>query len=157
MNTSSPVTQTDIEKIFSDDPTGEVLVGFARRIAHELVQASATRTQIRGVFTEVRRIQSLWVDEPGTNSTSATTESANTEKASTTELAQRRLQMLRPRMAYQAKRNPNTLLLVDVLEKSINQVFTNNPKLSINERFSRFMDLFEAILAYHRAHPNSKN
>jgi CRISPR-associated protein Csm2 len=62
----------------------------------------------------------------------------------------RRLNMLKPKLFYQAKRNPDVEPLRAVLVEAIDEV-AGKPT-DRRQRFERFMELFEAILAYHRFH-----
>ena len=55
----------------------------------------------------------------------------------------RELLLLKPKLAYQAAREEKVKPLADVLEVAIDQVDGRR------ERFQRFVELFEAILAYH--------
>lgn len=131
---------SNIQTIITNDPTGEQLVTFAQTMADKLVKNQLTRGQVRNIFTEVRKIEAMWeaegVKEP---------DKRNYDKAL------RRLVMLKPKMDYQAARIPPVEELKKVLSEAIDEVIkgeTNEDKI---ERFKRFMNLFEAILAYHRA------
>ena len=55
----------------------------------------------------------------------------------------RELLLLKPKLAYQAAREPKVKPLADVLDVAIDQVEGQR------ERFQRLVELFEAILAYH--------
>jgi CRISPR-associated protein Csm2 len=57
----------------------------------------------------------------------------------------RRLLLLQPKLEYQARRQKEVKGLKDVLILAIEQVKGNR------ERFVRFVEFFEAILAYHVA------
>jgi CRISPR-associated protein Csm2 len=115
----------------NNDSTGQELVTFAERTAQQLVANQLTRGQIRNIFTEVRKIESLWeVDQ---------------------EKALRRLVMLKPKMDYQTARIPQVQRLKEVLSEAIDEVVKGKDTKEKDERFKRFMNLFEAILAYHRA------
>lgn len=119
-----------LHTIMTADESGAELVEFARSKAIELVRSNLTRNQIRTIFTEVRQIEAMWKDRP--------------------DEALRRLNMLKPKLAYQTARTNALGALKDVLTEAINEV----EKASSDKReqaFERFMDLFEAILAYHRA------
>ena len=62
--------------------------------------------------------------------------------------------MLKPRLAYQAakERGRGVEQLRDILTGAIDEIFANNPDDDeITKRFERFVQLFEALLAYHRA------
>lgn len=121
----------DIGYIFTDDPSGAKLVELARSTADQLVSENLTRAQIRNIFTEVRKIEALWSAKP--------------------EDARRRLNMLKPKLAYQAARSTPVGRLRDLLIPAIEEVEKAGDDKERDRRFSRFMDLFEAILAYHRA------
>lgn len=120
-----------VQQIMTADETGEKLVKFADETADKLVRASLTRAQIRNIFTEVRQIESLW----GMNRADAL----------------RRLNMLKPKLAYQTARTPQMKDLQSVLSEAITLVSNAASDEEKDQRFERFMDLFEAILAYHRA------
>jgi len=120
-----------VQQIMTADETGEKLVKFADETADKLVRASLTRAQIRNIFTEVRQIESLW----GMNRADAL----------------RRLNMLKPKLAYQTARTPQMKDLQSVLSEAITLVSNAANDEEKDQRFERFMDLFEAILAYHRA------
>lgn len=115
-------------QVMSADESGAELVTFAEQTADMLVRQNLTRSQIRSIFTEVRQIETQWRKSD----------------------AVRRLNMLKPKLAYQAARSPSVTLLRDVLSDAIDQV-VQAPSDKQTVRFERFVDLFEAILAYHRA------
>ena len=53
------------------------------------------------------------------------------------------LNLLRPKLAYAAGRHPEVRYLQEVLDEAIK-------KVDNDEKFARFKDFFEAIMAYHR-------
>lgn len=109
-----------------------VLVNVADKFGQSIKGIS--KSQIRNIFGEVRRIQLDW----------SQTEEKPEENF-------RRILLLRPRMAYQAGRKPETKPLMDVLGnavKLISEASDNDAKFT---RFQRFVEFFEAILAYHTA------
>jgi len=122
-----------VKTIMTADESGAELVQFARETALRLVKDSLTRSQIRNIFTEVRQIEALW----------------STNKPD----ALRRLNMLKPKMAYQTARAAQVKYLADVLGEAITEVelASKGSEDKMDQTFKRFMDLFEAILAYHRA------
>ena len=120
----------EITNIMTADTSGQELVSFADQTAERLVKDRLTRSQIRNIFTEVRRIEALWEMDQ--------------------DYALRRLNMLKPKMDYQTARSNTVSYLRDVLSQAIDEV-QNATIEQRTERFERFMDLFEAILAYHRA------
>lgn len=121
----------DITSIMTADPKGSELVEFAHQTAQQLVRENLTRAQIRNIFTEVRKIEALWENNP--------------------ELAIRRLNMLKPKLDYATSRSDTVKRLRDVLSQAIDTVSSAPSIEERNKRFDRFMDLFEAILAYHRS------
>jgi len=116
-----------IHTIMTADESGKELVEFAKQTAETLVRQNLTRSQIRNIFTEVRQIEAMW----------------DTRKAD----AIRRLNMLKPKLAYQTARSASVKHLQEVLSEAITEVENSKDK---DRAFGRFMDLFEAILAYHR-------
>jgi len=119
-----------IKNIMTADPTGEGLVQFARQTAELLVKNNLSRSQIRNIFTEMRKIEALWEADQ--------------------ETALRRLTMLKPKLDYQAARTRQVKRLKEVLSEAIDYVIQADGDQR-NQRFQRFTDLFEAILAYHRS------
>ncbi len=116
--------------VMKADPTGAEMVNFARQTAELLVRNNLTRSQIRNIFTEVRKIEAMWDQDQAR--------------------AMRRLNILKPKLAYATARTEAVGLLRDVLSKAIDEVEAA-PNGEREPRFRRFMELFEAILAYHRA------
>lgn len=121
----------NVATIMTGDQTGSELVTFAHQTAVQLVRNGLTRAQIRNIFTEVRKIEALWSSKPAT--------------------AMRRLNMLKPKLDYSAARAKPVELLKDVLTQAIDKVNEAKPGEDRERRFRVFMDLFEAILAYHRS------
>lgn len=120
-----------IIRIIQNDQNGSELVAFAEQTAKTLVGNNLTRSQIRAIFTEVRKIEAAWIAHPSG--------------------ALRRLNMLKPKLDYQVARAKSVELLRDVLQAAIDQVNDAKDEKEKDRRFRVFMDLFEAILAYHRA------
>jgi len=120
-----------VATIMTGDKSGSELVAFAQQTAIQLVHNNLTRAQIRNIFTEVRKIEALWGSKPT--------------------IAMRRLNMLKPKLDYSSARAKPVELLRDVLTQAINNVNEAAPGEERDRRFRVFMDLFEAILAYHRS------
>jgi CRISPR-associated protein Csm2 len=120
-----------VPTIMTGDQSGKELVEFAEKTAKQLVHNNLTRAQIRNIFTEVRKIEALWGSKPTT--------------------AIRRLNMLKPKLDYSAARAKPVELLRDVLTQAIDKVNEVQAGEERDRRFRVFMDLFEAILAYHRS------
>jgi len=120
-----------IATLMTTDINGDELVKFAQQTASTLVGNKLSTSQIRGIFTEVRKIEGLWDSRP-------------TE-------AIRRLNMLKPKLDYQTARSSSVKVLRDVLTEAVDEVNKAKNDEDRNRRFRVFMDLFEAILAYHRS------
>ncbi|MFZ5819555.1 MAG: type III-A CRISPR-associated protein Csm2 [Chloroflexota bacterium] len=120
-----------VNTIMTADPTGKDLVEFAKAKA-EMWKKDLKRSQIRSIFTEAREIESEWEHDQIHS--------------------MRRLNLLKAKLAYQQARHDKSeglRGLVDTLTKAIEEV-GRAPENERTDRFSRFMELFEAILAYHR-------
>ncbi|MCW1966936.1 MAG: type III-A CRISPR-associated protein Csm2 [Anaerolineae bacterium] len=129
------ISEPDIKKIVTNSEQAELLVKQAEQFGKALKESGLTTSQIRALFGEVRQIQGLW--------------SMGNEQQSQ---ARRRLILLKPKMAYRAKKESGIAVkeLVEVLEPALNYVVT----AQTNEQaanFTRFVEFFEAILAYHKA------
>ena len=118
-----------VQTIMTADESGAELVSFAKATAQRLVKDRLTRSQIRNIFTEVRQIEAIWPSQE----------------------AMRRLNMLKPKLSYSTARSSEVKQLEIVLSEAISLVDQAPNEEERDKRFQRFMDLFEAILAYHRA------
>ncbi len=114
-----------IEIITGDEP--RLLVEEADQAGRQLA-GQLTKSQIRNIFGAVRQIQMNWPPSV----------SQEEERARVRELL-----LLKPKLAYQAAREPKVKPLADVLDLAIDQIAGQRV------RFQRFVELFEAILAYH--------
>jgi CRISPR-associated protein Csm2 len=101
---------------------GKPLVTAAERLGGRLVQGGLTTSQIRNVYGLVKRMEMRGFDAG-------------------------EFVLLKPKLAYAAARanKPGARLLRDVLSWAIDEVDEDEQK------FARFVDFFEAILAYHKA------
>lgn len=111
------------------DGDAEMMVRVAERVGKRLQREKLTTSQIRNFFGAVREIEMRW---------------PHSEKE-----AIRQLLLLTPKLAYyvgKAKGDNKMSLthLDETLRPCINLVQGDR------ERFSRFVDFFEAILAYHK-------
>ncbi len=110
------------------------LVDTAKSVGERLARPLTT-SQIRNIFGEVRRIEMDWpptrtdADEPF-----------------------RRVVLLQPKLAYQARRERGRGVeeLQLVLDPCLEEI-RHAPKEARRMYFQRFVDFFEAILAYHKA------
>jgi len=109
----------------------KVLTNRAENIGTSLAR-QLTTSQIRNIFGTVRQIEMSWRPRA-------------TEKER--KYAARQLILLKPKLAYQAKRERGKGVqeLANVLTPAIDLVGEDR------NRFQNFLDFFEAILAYHTA------
>jgi CRISPR-associated protein Csm2 len=119
------ITDEQIRSIIAEDRP-RLLVDQAQVIGAALSK-SLTKSQIRNIFGTVRQIQMNWTGDE--------------EKAA----SYRQLLMLKPKLQYQAARTKAVEPLAGVLDRAIDHVGDDRV------RFGRFVDFFEAILAYHTA------
>jgi len=108
----------------------------AEALGKDLARKLSTN-QIRNIFGTVRRIEMNWPERPKDEA----------ERQSAAQ-ARRELLLLKPKMAYQAKRERGRGVqqLTDILSDAIDLVGEDRA------RFQNFVDFFEATLAYHKAH-----
>ncbi len=101
---------------------GEILVKEADRLGLEMKNGDLSTSQIRNIYSAVKKMQMKG------------------------KLDSHQLLMLKPKLAYTAKRadKRGAYLLKDVLTQAIDLVGNDSDK------FNRFVDFFEAILAYHK-------
>lgn len=139
----SPIPAQEVQKIITQDATGQLLVQRADEFGRELKDMNLSTNQIRSLFGEVRQIQGEWAiaRQKGAQ--------ADTER----QKVLRRLILLKPKMEYRARRERGQAVhaLVDVLKPALDAV-TQAPAEKQDEYFGRFVEFFEAILAYHKAY-----
>ena len=99
---------------------GEPLVIRAEKLGQDLKNQGLRTSQIRRIFNTVKKIEWGGFDH-------------------------NQLILLKPKLAYTAKRHPSVKLLRDALTQAIDQVDGDKKK------FKNFVSFFEAILAYHKA------
>jgi len=113
------------------------LIEAAERLGQDLARRKLTTSQIRNIFGMVRQIKMNWTNDPKNS--------------------YRQAVLLKPKISYQAERlrkkvnNLPDLLNSDfmpALDAVIDALDDNSKK----ERFERFTDFFEAIVAYHKKH-----
>ena len=115
------------------DGNARLLVQEADRFGQELARDELSKSQIRNAFGTVRQIQAAWeTGEPQDNL--------------------RKVLLLKPRLSYQKKRAKKVEPLADVLLEGIDLVAAPEDAATQSKRFGYFVDLFEAILAYHTAY-----
>ncbi len=132
------ISQADLQAVItkSDPRSTKLLVDHAEELGGRLKNANLTTSQIRALFGEVRQIQaqlSIGEQERGR--------------------ALRKLILLKPKMAYRARRERGRGVeeLTSVLDPAIDLVVAGTDQEAQERNFQRFVDFFEAILAYHKA------
>lgn len=137
----NPVSEVDLRRIICDPMAGDVLVSVADKLGDQLSK-TLKASQIRAVFEETQRIGSLF-------------------RIGKCEEAVRRAYLLEPKILYRAKRVAErekkaggaAELIADVLKKSLRIVLEKkDDRDEIRSRYLRFLEFFEAIVAYHKAH-----
>jgi CRISPR-associated protein Csm2 len=136
----------DLKRIITTTPddeesqaSAEMLVKWAQRIGAVLKSLGLSKSQIRNIFGTVRQIDMSWPKK-----TVEDREVKDEEKAQA-RFAARQVLLLKPKLAYQAKRTATVSKLADVLDPALDIVGTSR------EHFENFLAFFEAILAYHTA------
>lgn len=135
------VDVTAVRKVIAkDDP--KKLVELTNSYGKQLAVARLATSQIRSIFGSVRQMESRWYDDEAQR------------KRGTRDLL-----MLKPKLAYQEARHKSQAvgMLRAMLEPAIDAVIdpgTDHTAEDGNDqdRFGRFMEYFEALLAYHKAH-----
>lgn len=133
----SQPSREELRAIITRDDGTPTLVDWADSLGRALKNANLTTNQIRALFGEVRQIQGEWPIRP--------------------ERAYRRLILLKPKMAYRARkeRGQGVQMLVDVLAPAVDFVIGAPGEGERHASFQRFVEFFEAILAYHKAYGGS--
>ena len=130
------MNQLSIKTIITDPNGAQTLVKEADNLGKNLKNSGLTTAQIRALFGEVRQIQAQW----GMGG-------LNRDKA------YRRLILLKPKMAYRARKERGKAVeeLVSVLDAAVDEVISAKQN-ERDDHFQRFVEFFEAILAYHKAY-----
>lgn len=130
------IPSDDLRIIITDPDGAETLVKWADTLGRDLKNAGLTTSQIRALFGEVRQIQAQW----GMGEESR-------------RKAQRRLVLLKPKMAYRARKGGRAVRdLVNALRPALDEVINEKNTAKQDDHFHRFVEFFEAILAYHKAY-----
>ena len=129
---------TDELRTIICDPNGaETLVKYADQLGKSLKENGLTTSQIRALFGEVRQIEAQWSMD-----------------GEARQRAARRLVLLKPKMAYRARkeRGRGVQELVGVLDLAVDEVIHERDLKKQDEDFGGFVEFFEAILAYHKSY-----
>ena len=133
----NPPTPQELREIITNPAATEILVRAAERLGGALAKPLST-SQIRAIYGEVLRIKADWLSPEGGTSSG---------EISRKDRARRAFILLKPKMAYRAKKEKGqgVKMLVDVLDPAVDLVKGDEGN------FRRFVEFFEAILAYHKA------
>jgi len=126
----------------------ELLVKWAQRMGAVLKCLGLSTSQIRNIFGAVRQIEMMWTpsaDQDSDKQALAISKPSANPDSDKQAQAIRKLILLKPKLAYQAERHEPVKPLEAVLRQAIDQVQGKR------ENFVRFVEFFEAILAYHTA------
>jgi CRISPR-associated protein Csm2 len=130
---SVPIPDTGVlaQIITQGDP--ETLVTWAEKIGKAIAR-QVTSSQIRNVFGTARQIQMRWPTDAAA--------------------AYRDAVLLRPKLGYYAKRERGQGManLERILSPALEEMSRAKTLEERQQRFNRFVEFFEAIVAYHKAH-----
>lgn len=124
----------DVQKLIAEDDA-KLLIEKAQELGGQMAADRVTTNQVRNIFGAVRQLQLRW----------------RSKDAPDADKAFRQVMLLRPKMAYQAKRTANLANLKTALDEAITTIGAETDKEKRFMRFQRFVEFFEAILAYHAA------
>jgi len=127
----SMLTKQELSEIF-EKGNPELLVSKADALGRELVQRKLTTSQIRNVFGQVRQIEMRWRQEP--------------------KESYRQAVLLKPKLAYYSKRHEPLEPLAEILSQALDLMSQGKDEEERYHRFLRFVEFFEAVLAYHKKH-----
>lgn len=130
-------TLAKIPEIIAKEEAAKLLNEEAKRIGEGL-KDDVTTSQVRNVFGVVRALQLRWREDTS---------------ADEAQKVYRQVVLLRPKLAYQAKRDnkPGFRELEKILGTAIDEIGKASTDAERYQRFRRFVEFFEAILAYHTA------
>ena len=139
--TGGLVSEEELRRIICEPLAGDLLVEVADKLGDQL-STTLKASQIRAIFDEAQRIGSLF-------------------RTGKFEEAVRRAHLLDPKISYRAKRvaerdrkaGSAAELIADVLKKALRIVLERkDDRDEVRARYIRFLEFFEAIVAYHKAH-----
>lgn len=146
---SNPGSPESLKRIIQEGDAKELVLQaealgtkFGRKRGRD---SPVTANQIRAIFGTVRQIEMNW---PTLASQDEQKKQEQKEKA---ERAKRSLTLLKPKVVYRAAREraPEFKQFAQIMTDSIDLVLAD--KDNTRQRFSYFVDFFEAIMAYHKA------
>ncbi len=132
------ISDSDLREIITGDPvkSARLTVEKAQAYGRYLKNTNLKAAQIRGIFSHVRQLEMNWPLEEVDPQFSRQ--------------ALRDLTLLKPKLAYQGQRVSAVQPLAELIGRCIDQVGDSRAN------FQRFVDFFEAILAYHKAEGGSE-
>ena len=139
--TGGLVSEEELRRIICEPLAGDLLVKVADKLGDQL-STTLKASQIRAIFDEAQRIGSLF-------------------RTGKFEEAVRRAHLLDPKISYRAKRvaerdrkaGSAAELIADVLKKALRIVLERtDDRDEVRARYVRFLEFFEAVVAYHKAH-----
>lgn len=136
----SDMNLQQVKKIINTD-NPQLLVEQAELIGRQAAQAKLTTNQIRNVYGPVRQIELTWPEI-----TEASPE-IDRQRASA---SYRQVALLRPKLAYLAAREQKLGDLEQIFGTAIDEIGLAANEKERRIRFKRFVEFFEAILAYHK-------
>ncbi len=152
----SSISSNEIHTIVTDPNGAEILVKVSDRLGRELKATGLTTNQIRALFGEVRMIEAMWTATSEDQREASERPDSLKQRAafSQRQAALRKLILLKPKMAYRARRERGRAVqeLVEVLDEAVNEVIQEKDPNLQTGHFTRFVEFFEAILAYHKAY-----
>lgn len=124
-------TNDEMRLLIVEDRPKE-LVEWAEKVGEHLAACKLTTNQIRNVFGTVRQIEMNWRSDP--------------------DASYRQAVLLMPKLGYAAARERGKGMgdLETVLLPGLTAIKDTTNPAQRSERFMRFAEFFEAILAYHR-------
>ncbi|MEN3001500.1 MAG: type III-A CRISPR-associated protein Csm2 [Armatimonadota bacterium] len=129
-----------LKTAFGDDVgSAQELVNLAREVGHEAFKQGLTTNQIRNIFGIVKGWERDYLRFSG----GQINQDPNPPRL------RQELIMLNPKLVYAASRHDKqgTWLFVLTLQNALEEVLS---KSNLREGFRRFVDFFEAILAFHK-------
>ena len=128
------LSNDQINTIIKKQEEAKLMVTKAEELGKQLQKERLTTNQIRAIFGEVRQIESEW--------------------GIARDRAVRKLILLKPKMAYRARKEHSRAVenLVKVLDPALDVVINEKNQSLQDKYFENFVDFFEAILAYHKAY-----
>jgi len=141
---AAPATGTmsldDVKKIIAVD-NAKLLVEQAEAIGKQAAEARLTTNQIRNVYGPVRQIELTWP---------VLDERSSEQDRQLASKAYREVILLKPKLGYLAARDPKLATLERLFSAAIDEIGNSTEDRERRIRFKRFVEFFEAILAYHK-------